>query len=188
MKINILAICGIKNAGKTTLIERVLPFLRRKNIRVGVIKHDGHSYQADVPGTDSFRFWNAQADAVAVYDAEKFTITRRETISVDSILSAFSDMDLILVEGWKSTPCAKMEIVRRAVSCKPASNPENRLALISDCFTETSTPVFHPEDIENISRFILSAYREKRWAVDIDQICNPGGTEQAGKQDEDNFY
>lgn len=180
MKINILAICGIKNAGKTTLIERVLPFLRRENIRVGVIKHDGHSYQADVPGTDSFRFWNAQADTVAVYDAEKFTITRRETISVNAILSAFSDMDLILVEGWKSTPCAKIEIVRREISNMPVSNPENRIAFISDCFTETSTPVFHPDDIENISRFMINAYGEKRLAMDTEHLFNPGGTEQAG--------
>lgn len=173
MKINLLAICGIKNAGKTTLIERVLPFLRRENIRVGVIKHDGHSYQADVPGTDSYRYWNAQADVVAVYDAEKHTITRRETISAEGICSAFSDVDLILVEGWKNTPCAKIEIVRRAVSSMPASNPENRLALISDCFTETSTPVFHPDDIENISRFILSAYREKRLSMDIERAFSP---------------
>lgn len=180
MKINILAICGIKNAGKTTFIERVLPFLRNENIRIGVIKHDGHGYQADVPGTDSFRYWNAQADAVAIYDAEKFTVTRRETISLDGILNAFSDMDLIIVEGWKSTSCIKMEIVRRAVSSIAASNPENRLALISDCLTETRTPVFHPDDIENIARFILNAYHEKSLAMDTDDIFNPGGTKQAG--------
>lgn len=173
MKINLLAICGIKNAGKTTLIERVLPFLRQENIRVGVIKHDGHSYQADVPGTDSFRYWNAMADAVAVYDAEKHTITRREHISAYGLLSAFSDMDLILVEGWKSTSCFKMEIVRREVSNMPASNPENRLALISDCLTETDTPVLHPDDIENISRFMINAYREKRLVMEIDSGFNP---------------
>jgi molybdopterin-guanine dinucleotide biosynthesis protein MobB len=172
MRMNILAICGIKNAGKTTLIERVLPLLQQQSIRVGVIKHDGHRYEADVPGTDSFRYLQASAEAVAIYDAEKFTITRRGNVSPETIFHAFSDMDLILVEGFKNTNCAKIEIVREEISTEPISNPENRLAIISDCLEVTDLPVFLPDDMENIASFIMNALRENKLAMETSKISN----------------
>ena len=46
----VFAVSGIKNSGKTTLITRVLPILARHGIRTAVIKHDGHDFEADVPG------------------------------------------------------------------------------------------------------------------------------------------
>lgn len=170
MRMNLLAICGLKNTGKTTLIERLLPALLREHLRVAVIKHDGHRYQADVPGTDSHRFLNAGAAAVAVYDEEKYTITRKGMAQKAEILGAFSDTDLILVEGWKQAACAKLEIVRGAVSGKAVSNPENRLALISDCIMAADVPVFHPDDVEKIAAFILEAYRAGRLLADLDAV------------------
>lgn len=169
---NILAICGKKNTGKTTLIERVLPLLLRQNIRVGVLKHDGHRYEADVPGTDSFRYLQASAEVAAIYDAEKFTVTRRGVVSAESIFLALSDMDLILVEGLKDTNCTKIEIIRGEISTEPISNPENRIAIISDCIAETITPVFQPESIENIASFIVNALRENRLAIETNEISN----------------
>lgn len=51
----VFAISGYKNSGKTTLICRLIPELKRRGYRVAVIKHDGHDFVGDVPGTDSFR-------------------------------------------------------------------------------------------------------------------------------------
>ena len=45
----ILAVSGVKNSGKTTLITKILPFLKAKGLNVAVIKHDGHDFEADVP-------------------------------------------------------------------------------------------------------------------------------------------
>ena len=36
----LLAVSGVKNSGKTTLIEHLLPLLSVKGIRTAVIKHD----------------------------------------------------------------------------------------------------------------------------------------------------
>ena len=50
----VLAVSGAHNSGKTTLLEKLLPVLRSRGLKVGVIKHDGHQFTPDVPGTDSF--------------------------------------------------------------------------------------------------------------------------------------
>ena len=45
------AICtvGSKNAGKTSLIERLLPELAARGRRVATIKHDAHDFEIDLP-------------------------------------------------------------------------------------------------------------------------------------------
>ena len=47
----VLAVSGVHNSGKTTLLEKLLPVLRSRGLKVGVIKHDGHDFTPDVPGT-----------------------------------------------------------------------------------------------------------------------------------------
>ena len=46
----VLAVSGVHNSGKTTLLEKLLPVLRSRGLKVGVIKHDGHDFTPDVPG------------------------------------------------------------------------------------------------------------------------------------------
>ena len=38
----VLAVSGLHNSGKTTLLEKLLPALRSRGLKVGIIKHDGH--------------------------------------------------------------------------------------------------------------------------------------------------
>ena len=64
----IFAVSGEKNSGKTTLIEAVLPILAERGYRVAVIKHDGHSFEPDVAGTDTRRFYDAGAIGTAVFN------------------------------------------------------------------------------------------------------------------------
>ena len=45
----VVAVSGVKNSGKTTLITRLLPFLTGYGLRVATIKHDGHEFEGDVP-------------------------------------------------------------------------------------------------------------------------------------------
>ena len=58
----VLAVSGVHNSGKTTLLEKLLPVLRSRGLKVGVIKHDGHDFTPDVPGTDSYRLREAGAE------------------------------------------------------------------------------------------------------------------------------
>ena len=67
----VLAVSGVHNSGKTTLLEKLLPVLRSRGLKVGVIKHDGHDFTPDVPGTDSYRLREAGAEGVAVYSGTR---------------------------------------------------------------------------------------------------------------------
>jgi molybdopterin-guanine dinucleotide biosynthesis protein B len=54
MCVPIVAIVGVSGAGKTTLIETLVPELRGRGHRVGTLKHDAHDFEIDRPGKDSF--------------------------------------------------------------------------------------------------------------------------------------
>jgi molybdopterin-guanine dinucleotide biosynthesis protein B len=74
----IFAVSGVKNSGKTTLITRILPLLARQGLRVAVIKHDGHDFAADVPGTDTWRQQQAGAYGTAIFSANKFMVVKQQ--------------------------------------------------------------------------------------------------------------
>ena len=72
----ILAISGVKNSGKTTLITRILPELKRLGLNVAVIKHDGHDFQADIPGTDTWKMAEAGACGTLVFSEKKYMMVK----------------------------------------------------------------------------------------------------------------
>ena len=104
----IFAISGEKNSGKTTLIEAVLPILTIRGYSVAVVKHDGHSFAPDVPGTDTRRFFDAGAMGTAVFDGEKFMLVKRQTVDETQLFEAFPEADLILIEGLKGSSYPKL--------------------------------------------------------------------------------
>ena len=100
----VAAISGIKNSGKTTFLEHLVPVLRARGLRVAVIKHDGHDFTPDVPGTDSFRMRQAEADGVAVYSGHQWMVVRPQPGSLEALIGQFADCDLVLLEGQKASP------------------------------------------------------------------------------------
>ena len=152
----IVAVSGVKNSGKTSLIVRLLPELVRRGLRVATVKHDGHRFEADRPGTDSFRHLEAGAVGAAVFDGEKFQLVRRAAVSERFLVTQFPEADLILLEGFKDSPWPKIELVRAAVSGRPVCHPSARLALVTDCAVEKpGCPVFAPEDTAGLADFLL---------------------------------
>ena len=128
----VVAVSGVKNSGKTTLIETILPLLAEAGLQVAVIKHDGHSFDPDPPGTDTGRFMAAGAAGTAIFDGEKFKLVKRQPVTEDALIAQFHEADLILLEGFKHTPWPKLEVVRGAISQAPVSDPATLLALVTD--------------------------------------------------------
>ena len=150
----VLAVSGVKNSGKTTLIERLIPLLAARGLRVAVIKHDGHSYTPDTPGTDSYRYFQAGACASVVYDHEKYTLSQRATVDETHFMNMLPEADLILLEGFKASSYPKLEIVRRSVSREPVCEPASCLAYVSDVDYPFAKPVFAPDDTTAIVEYI----------------------------------
>ena len=75
---NIFAVSGVKNSGKTTLICKLLEIFKRKRLKAAVLKHDGHDFKPDVPGTDTYRQLQAGAYGTVVFSAGKYMLVKQQ--------------------------------------------------------------------------------------------------------------
>lgn len=157
-KQKILAISGVKNSGKTTFLEKLIPVLKEKGLKIVVIKHDGHDFDADVPGTDSFRFGKAGACGVAVFSDKKYMVVKKtEESSVELLMAFFPDADVIFLEGFKNTAYPKIELVRKKISKKSVCAKKNLLALVTDTDLKISgIPTYCFEDIDKVAALVLA--------------------------------
>lgn len=104
----VFAVSGYKNSGKTTLITKLIPALTKRGYRVAVIKHDGHDFESDVPGTDSYRHRQAGAYGTAVFSNKRFMVTKEcQKITEQELFLAFPEADIILIEGLKNSTYPK---------------------------------------------------------------------------------
>lgn len=151
----VIAISGVKNSGKTTLIEGILPHLAADGRKVAVIKHDGHDFTPDVSGTDSWRFREAGAYGVAVYSGSRSMLIRKEPDRTFSdFFSHFADADLILLEGGKFTAYPKLEVVRGTVSEVPVCDPTTLIGVCTDLALLLGVPRFGLTDYRCIAEHI----------------------------------
>ena len=108
--------------GKTTLLERVIALLKDRGYKVGIVKHDAHDFDIDHPGKDSFRLTAAGADNMLICSPKKLALVKQHAAAppVEELLAVyFSDMDIILTEGFKKSSLPKIEIHRKERSYFP---------------------------------------------------------------------
>ena len=158
----VIAISGVKNSGKTTLLEKLIPALLKRGIRAAVVKHDGHGFEADREGTDTWRLLKAGAFGAAIFDGEKFQAVKYGSFSEEDLISLYPDADLILLEGFKWTDFPKVEIVRAANSREPVCDPASLLALVTDTeFRFPGVPTLALEDVEALADLLAEYVRNK---------------------------
>ena len=127
-----VAVSGVKNSGKTTLIAAMLPHLTAAGLKVATVKHDGHSFQADPEGTDTGIHMEAGAWGTAIFDGEKYKVVRRDAVEERELIARFPDADLVLLEGFKHSAWPKLELVRAGNSTQSVCDPATLLALVTD--------------------------------------------------------
>ena len=148
---------GVKNSGKTTVLEGLVAELTARGLRVAVIKHDGHGFQPDRPGTDTFRHLAAGAAGAAVFDGEKFQAVKYAAVTERDLIALFPEADLILLEGFKGSDWPKVEVVRAGNSAAPVCDPRGLLALVTDLpLALPGVPVLGPEDTAGLADLILN--------------------------------
>ncbi len=154
----ILAVSGVKNAGKTTLITSLIPLLAEMGIQTAVLKHDSHGFDPDVPGTDTYRFREAGACGTAIFSEDLSMVIRHGTVTERVLANAFPDADLILLEGFKWTAYPKIEIVRGGVSDVPACSADTLIGIATDltdtAHFPTDIPVLDLNRPEEIAAFL----------------------------------
>lgn len=100
----LVRVAGSSGSGKTTLIEKLIPRLRSRGLRIGTVKHAHHGFEMDHPGKDSWRHTRAGARAVAVVSPRQAAWifqTSQEIPLARAVTLMKGRVDLILVEGFK---------------------------------------------------------------------------------------
>lgn len=158
----ILCIVGRKAVGKTTLIVRLVPELKRRGYRVATVKRPPHHFEFDEPGKDSRRHFEAGADATLVYGDEKLALVRRNAAPPrleDLVAELLSDYDLVLAEGHKSATLPKIEVFRSGTHPAPLYHGQPEvLAIASDERIEAGIPWLDLNDPAAIADFIAARF------------------------------
>ncbi len=161
----LLGFAAYSGTGKTTLLVQLIPELKRRGLRVAVVKHAHHNFDVDKPGKDSFELRKAGAAPMLISSSRRTVImidheTEQEP-QLDQLLTQIpaDTVDMVLVEGFKQWPFAKIELHRTATD-KPLLHPTdaNIIAVAHDHDTpldNTSLPQLDLNNIQAIADFII---------------------------------
>jgi molybdopterin-guanine dinucleotide biosynthesis protein B len=150
---------GHSNAGKTTLIERLIPELTRRGHRVATIKHAHHTVQLDTEGKDSWRYKQAGAALSMLVTTNALQLVAdAESRDPAQLAGRFlGEADLVLAEGFSHAPGPKIEVLRRETGKPPRCGIEDGLiAIVTDraeVFPEL--PHFALDGIAALADFLL---------------------------------
>ena len=157
-----MGIVGWSGSGKTSLLVELLPILLEKGLNISTMKHAHHPFDLDRPGKDSFRHREAGAAEVMVVASSRWVLMHeyREEAepSIEALIERMMPVDLLLIEGFKTHPHAKLEIHResegRPLLC---TDDPDIVAVASDTFLpELKVPRLDLNDPQAIAGFIMA--------------------------------
>ena len=154
--IPILSVAAYSGTGKTTLLEQLIPALKARGLRLCVMKHDAHDFQADKEGKDSWRMTQAGADVTLLTNGLHAVCFENRPISDTELLSRVRDVDLILTEGYKHGPWKKIALYRAAVGKPFPCALSECLAVVTDTPVETGEiPCFSFSEVDALAEQIV---------------------------------
>ena len=142
----VLSFVAPSGTGKTTFLEKLIPALSARGLRVLVIKHDVHRFDVDRPGKDTHRLTTAGAWRVLIANRDKMAVMGRVDgeVPLRSLVERFGDgIDLVITEGYRRSAMPKILVWRGdAAPRRPwpkgiVAGIDNLVAMVSD--------VPHPE-------------------------------------------
>jgi molybdopterin-guanine dinucleotide biosynthesis adapter protein len=158
----IIGLAGWSGSGKTTLITKAIPRLIARGVRVSTIKHAHHGFDMDQPGKDSFMHRAAGATEVLISSANRWAILHELRGGLEwnlaELLAKLSDVDLILVEGFKRDRMVPKLEIHRTANGKPLLYPDDPSVAAIACdsaLPDAGVPRVDLNDIEAVVDVLL---------------------------------
>lgn len=146
------------NSGKTFLIEKLIVEFKARGRKVAAVKHGTHLMEVDKKGKDTYKFAERGADRIVLFSDNAFMLYELAEPDIDKLVSlAGKDMDIILVEGFKSGPFRKIEVYNPALYETPLCIEEpgpNYIAIVSSECIDVGLPWFSFDEVGRICDFI----------------------------------
>ena len=161
----IVSFTGYSGSGKTTFIEKLIPHLSSRGLKVAVIKHDGHDFDIDKEGKDTYRFAAAGAAQVAIFSDDKQAVITENSghtpdEQLDRIIKQMSDADIIIIEGFRESDHPKIGVSRKATGKGLSLDPDELIAVITDDEEVSHPHKFGFDDIKGVADLILGSCDE----------------------------
>jgi molybdopterin-guanine dinucleotide biosynthesis protein MobB len=141
----------------------LLPVLRARGLRIGVVKHAHHDFEIDYPGKDSYELRKAGAAQLLVGSRKRWALIVETDANTEPRLTDLmqhlqpGSLDLILVEGFKLEGIPKLELHRPSLG-KPllAQTDPSIVAIAADAplTPPRDLPLLDLNDIEAIAAFV----------------------------------
>ncbi|HDI3034750.1 TPA: molybdopterin-guanine dinucleotide biosynthesis protein B [Cronobacter turicensis] len=166
----LLGIAAWSGTGKTTLLKALIPLLRERGLRPGLIKHTHHDMDVDTPGKDSYELRKAGAAQTLVANAKRWALMTETPDEAEPDLHYLASrmnslqLDLILVEGFKHDAIAKIMLFREGLGREAAElTPDDYvIAIASDTpLPQFALPVVDINDPAQIAAFIADWLAEQ---------------------------
>ena len=156
----VIGVAGFKNAGKTTLVEKLVSELTRRGHRVSTVKHAHHSFDIDHEGRDSFRHRKAGASEVAVVSRHRWAIIHESRDEAEpplgEILGKLAPCDLVIVEGYKRDSHDKIEVRNIDLTHPELAGDDPTVVAVAanGPIPGAPVPVFDRDDVTALAGFI----------------------------------
>ena len=111
-KSSVYQIVGYKNRGKTNLVCRLVDVLVAQGNKVATIKHDGHEFEFDRKGSDTWLHRHSGACWTAITASNGTAIVHNEALQLEQLIQQAPSDSIILVEGFKLELYPKLVLVR----------------------------------------------------------------------------
>jgi molybdopterin-guanine dinucleotide biosynthesis protein B len=157
----VIGVCGFKNAGKTTLVEKLVRHMTSLGYRVSTIKHAHHDFDIDQEGRDSFRHRKAGASEVAVVSQKRLAILYefgdQAEPPLSDVLARLKPCDLVIIEGYKRDFHDKIEVRNLALSHPVLAGDDPTIIAIaaSGPIQNAPVPTFGRDDVAELANFII---------------------------------
>ncbi len=168
IKCPVIGFVAYSGTGKTTLLKKIIAILNTKKIKLAVIKHAHHDFDIDIPGKDSYELRHAGATQMLVASKNRWALitetpSKQPEPDLATLLNQLqhTELDLILVEGFKHEVFDKIELYRPSLGKTTLYNQDKNIIAVATDEIEnlkTNLPTLDLNNANLITDFIIQNY------------------------------